>query len=385
METGDFTALLDPAIRVRRVAGVNGLDMQILEAGFEDTGRPTLLLLHGFPEIAYSWRRVMPKLAEAGYHVVAPDLRGYGWTTGWDGSYDGDVASFGMLNLVADCVALLHRLEKPKVRAVIGHDFGSPLAAFCALIRPDIFSSAILMSAPFAGPPAFPVGEAAPAPEPDNHAALAALERPRKHYQWYYSTRKANDDMLRCDQGLSDFLRAYFHVKSADWPGNDPHPLPGGTAQDLAVMPTYYIMDAGETMAETVAPHMPDAATVAACDWLTEADLTVYTQAYGRTGYQGGLNWYRNMTSDTLRAPLRLFSGKAIEVPVAFVGGEKDWGVYQVPGALERMAGEACADYRGTHLVPGAGHWVQQEQPGAVVETILGFLRETDGTVTCNG
>src|ERR1041385_3299352 len=104
------TAVLPPGIRSRFVAGINGLDMHILEAGHGGPGRPLVLMLHGFPELAYSWRKVMPALAEAGFHVVAPDQRGYGETTGWDGGYDGDLASFRALNLVEDAAQLLARM-----------------------------------------------------------------------------------------------------------------------------------------------------------------------------------------------------------------------------------------------------------------------------------
>src|SRR5256886_15344997 len=188
---------LPPAIRSRFVEGINGLRMHVLEAGFETKGRPCLLLLHGFPELSYSWRKVMPALAEAGYHVIAPDQRGYGRTTGWDGDYDGDLASFRLLNLVRDALGLVSALGHRTVAAVVGHDFGSPVAAWCALVRPDIFRSVALMSAPFAGPPALPFDTANKTPQGGAatassggsiHDALAKLPRPRKHYQWYYST-----------------------------------------------------------------------------------------------------------------------------------------------------------------------------------------------------
>ena len=112
--------------------------------------QPCVLLLHGFPELAYSWRKVMPPLAAAGFHVVAPDQRGYGRTTGWDGAYDGDVGSFRMLNLVEDVLALARALGERRAH-VVGHDFGSPVAAYCALTRPDVFRSVVMMSAPFGG------------------------------------------------------------------------------------------------------------------------------------------------------------------------------------------------------------------------------------------
>src|ERR1700710_2731395 len=130
---------LPASIRSRYVDSINGLRMHVLEAGYETKGRPCVLLLHGFPELAYSWRRVMPALAEAGYHVVAPDQRGYGRTTGWDGDYDGDLASFRLFNLVRDTLGLVLALGYERVAAVVGHDFGASVAAWCALLRPDVF------------------------------------------------------------------------------------------------------------------------------------------------------------------------------------------------------------------------------------------------------
>ena len=362
--------LLPPGVRSRLVADVNGLRMHILEAGHEPDGRPLVLLLHGFPELAWSWRKVMPALAAAGFHVVAPDQRGYGGTTGWDAAYDGDLASFRPLNLVQDLLDLVFALGRRHVRAVVGHDFGSPIAAHCALIRPDVFTSLVMMSAPFAGPP--PAG-AAPARPGGLNAALAGLTPPRQHYQWYYSTRAADADMRGARAGLHDFLRAYYHVKSADWAGNRPHPLAGASAAELARLPPYYVMPAQASMPETVAPYLPPAARAAACPWLTDAELDVYCAEFGRTGFQGGLQWYRCATSGLAAADLRLFAGRVITVPAAFIAGAADWGTYQSPGLFEHL-GRACADLRGRHLVPAAGHWVQQEQAAAVTALLLDFL-----------
>ena len=208
----------------------------------------------------------MLPLAAAGYHVVAPDQRGYGRTTGWDTRYDGDLASFRPLNLVQDVLALVSALGYRTVDAVVGHDFGSPVAAWCALTRPEVFRSVALMSAPFAGPPAPPLERSVDRV----HDELAALARPRKHYQWYYSTRAADGDMQHCPQGLHDFLRAYYHVKSADWAGNQTYRLAGISAAELAKLPTYYVMEQGQGMAQTVAPHMPTPEQVAAGAWLSE-------------------------------------------------------------------------------------------------------------------
>lgn len=346
----------------RFVDGVNGLRMHVLEAG--EKGRPGVLLLHGFPELAYSWRHVMPALAGAGFHVVALDQRGYGATTGWDAGYDGDVGSFRLLNLVRDALALLDRLGLQTVEAVVGHDFGASVAAWCALIRPDVFRRVALMSAPFAGPPA--IGSSRKGMGID--AGLAGLSRPRKHYHDYYSGREANGDMWRAPQGVAAFLRAYFHMKSADCPGDDPHPLSGWTAEGLAVLPEYYVMDRGLGMAATVAPHLLDAASA----WLTDRELAVYAEAFGRTGFQGGLNWYRCRT-EGWNADLEVFAGRTIDVPAVFVAGRRDWGMHQVPGALERMRA-VCPRMGAPVVVEGAGHWVQQERPGAVVEAVLGLL-----------
>lgn len=357
-----------------RFADVNGLTMHLLEAGFHPAGRPAVLLLHGFPELAYSWRKVMPALAAAGYHVLAPDQRGYGRTTGWDTAYDADLAPFGMLGLARDAFGLVRALGLHEVAAVVGHDFGSAVAAWCALLRPDVFRAVVMMSAPFAGPPPLPPGPPAPA-APDIHAALAALPRPRKHYQHYYGSREANADMWRCAQGVHDFLRAYYHHKSADWPLNRPHPLATWSADCLAELPTYYVMDLGKTMAQTVAAEMPGAGEIAACRWLPDAELAVYAGEYRRTGFQGGLQWYRAAAAPALVAQLQLFAGRTIDVPAMYVAGAADWGIHQKPGAFEAMQASACSRWCGTHLVDGAGHWVQQEQPDEVNTLLFDFLR----------
>src|SRR6187549_3862152 len=151
-------SILPSGIRSRFVRDVNGLKMHILEAGFEagagnGNGKPLILLLHGFPELAYSWRKVMLPLAQAGYHVVAPDQRGYGRTTGWDGSYDADGDPFRNVNMVRDAMGLVYALGYRSVAGVVGHDAGSPVASWCAVIRPDVFRKLALMSSPFPGPP----------------------------------------------------------------------------------------------------------------------------------------------------------------------------------------------------------------------------------------
>ena len=150
------TARSRAGIRSRHIANVNGMTVHILEAGYETPGRPAVLLLHGFPELAYSWRKVMPSLAAAGYHVIAPDQRGYGRTIGWDDSYDADPDPFRILNMTRDAIGLVYALGHRSVAMVVGHDAGAPVASWSALIRPDIFRSLTIMSSPFEGAPSLP-------------------------------------------------------------------------------------------------------------------------------------------------------------------------------------------------------------------------------------
>jgi pimeloyl-ACP methyl ester carboxylesterase len=372
-------------IRSRQIANVNGLTVHILEAGYETPGRPAVLLLHGFPELAFSWRKVMPSLAAAGYHVIAPDQRGYGRTIGWDDSYDADPDPFRILNMTRDAIALVYALGHSSVAMVVGHDAGAPVASWSALIRPDVFRSVTIMSSPFEGVPSLPFDTAngAPLPPPaltddELDAELAKLNPPRKYYQNYQRTRGANDDMLHAPQGLHAFFRAYYFYKSADYQGNHPHPLKARTAEEMAQIPTYYVMEKDKGMAATVAPFMPPADYIANCKWLTEAEVDVYATEYGRTGFTGALQGYRVRRGSDPRsiAEMHTFSGRTIDVPSQFIAGKSDWGVYQTPGALNKMHTSACTRMVGFHLLDGAGHWVQQEQPELVSALLVQFLRD---------
>jgi pimeloyl-ACP methyl ester carboxylesterase len=369
---------LPSSIRLRTIEGINGLTVHVLESGFESENRPCVLLLHGFPELAFSWRKVMPALAAAGYHVLAPDQRGYGRTTGWNASFDGDLAPFRLTNLVRDALGVVTAFGHRSVAAVVGHDFGSSVAAWCGVIRPDVFRSVVLMSAPFAGPPQIALNTAdtplPPKREEPVHRELAVLPRPRKHYLWYYSTREANTDMWQAPQGVHDFLRAYYHHKSADWKDNQPYQLKSWSADELAKLPTYYVMDLAKTMPETVAEEMPSTEAIAANTWLPDQELAVYSAEYQRTGFQGGLQWYRCGTSGAFTTELEIWSGRSIDVPSCFISGKQDWGTYQRPGVFETMQKTACTRMLDVHLVEGAGHWVQQEQPGEVSRLLLQFL-----------
>ena len=371
---------LAPGIRSRFVNNNNGVRMHVLEAGFEDGTRPCVVFLHGFPEIGYTWRNQLLPLARAGFHAIAPDLRGIGRSTAVPVAYEDDLRPYCILNRVSDVLGLVRALGYRKVAAVVGHDWGGPVAAWCALTRPDVFQSVVLMSTPFDGPPTLPLDTAshpgAPAVDFDFDSIekqLEALPHPRKHYRRYYATRAANEDMWHAPQGTHDLLRALFHFKSADWKGNKPFPLKSWAASELAKMPTYYIMDLHESVAATVAAHMPSSSQIGACRWMTEQDLDVYSGEYTRTGFQGGLNWYRIFG---VSGELNSFSGRTIDVPSLYIAGGSEWGVYQSPGAFEAMQRHACTRLLGVHLVAGAGHSVAEEQPAAVNGLIIDFLGE---------
>jgi pimeloyl-ACP methyl ester carboxylesterase len=365
-------------IRSRMVAGVNGMTMHALEAGFESPNRPAVLLIHGFPELGYSWRHVMLPLAKAGYHVIAPDQRGYGRSGGTDVKFDDDLTPFSTLNRVRDMMALINALGHRNVSLVVGHDFGSPVAGWCALTRPDVFRSVVMMSAPFGGGAPLPFNTAneppkpAPAAGPNADDELAQLSPPRKHYQTYYTTREANENMWHAKQGVHNFLRAYYHMKSADWTANKPFPLASNAASEQAKLPRYYVMDLDKGMAEQVAGDMPAAAQIASCKWLTDEELKVYSSEYGRNGFQGGLQSYRVGRVARLSAELQLFAGRTIDVPSLFLSGKSDWGVHQRAGSLEGMQ-RACTKFEGVELVDGAGHWVQQERADHVASRLLAF------------
>jgi pimeloyl-ACP methyl ester carboxylesterase len=371
------SATLPLGIRSRYIDNNNGVQMHVLEAGAEASGRPCIVCLHGFPELAYTWRHQLPALANAGFHVVAPDLRGYGRSVTAPVTYDDDILPYSRMNCVSDVVGLVRALGYAKVAAIIGHDWGGPTAAWCALLRPDIFQSVVLVSTPFGGPPTLPLNTSKHPRKAvagiDIDKDLAALPRPRKHYSSYWATRGANEDMWHAPQGVHDLLRALYYFKSADWKGNRPFPLKSWTAAELAKMPEYYIMDLNKTTAETLAAMMPSEAQIANCQWMSELDLQVYSAEYVRTGFQGGLNLYR---IQEVAGDLSGFSGRTIDVPACYIAGASEWAVYQTPGAFEAMQHSACTRLLGVHLVHGAGHSVVEEQPDQVNQLVIEFMRQ---------
>ncbi|RAK98846.1 alpha/beta fold hydrolase [Aspergillus ibericus CBS 121593] len=402
-----MTSLPLPPTITTRLIPTPPLTTHILESGAPSQNSPTtprkplILLLHGFPELAYSWRKVLPQLASAGYHVVAPDARGFGRTTGWDTRpYDTvDLNTFTGTSLVRDVVRLVYALGYTSVACVVGHDAGAVTAAMCAVSRPDLFRGVVLLSHPFGGVPKVPFDvesgslsvDEGKGPEKEEekegggsgrdtvHEDLLALGR--KHYKWYYSTEAASREMENPAGGMHAFLRGYFHVKSGAWEGNQPEMLSGWTAEELARMPYYYIMPAEASMPEAVEMLMRGASEsgVERCrEWLSEEELGVYVAEYARTGFQGALNWYRVRTAEGGKYTWdwEVYAGRKIDIPCAFVSGRQDWGIYQEPGALEKMRdGTVCSNFRELRLVDGVGHWAPQESPEVVVEVILGLVK----------
>jgi pimeloyl-ACP methyl ester carboxylesterase len=381
---------------------------------------PLILLLHGFPELAYSWRKVLAPLSEArgGYHVVAPDLRGYGRTQQGPGDrptrqirYDDPLAPFHVLNIVEDICALVHALGHKSVAMLVGHDFGSPVAGHCVLARPALFESVVFMSAPFAGVERPPIQRDGSGAAADNAAdadkpppalvhavatALAALTPPRKHYTAYFSTPDANREMLGArPEDLHSFVGGYYHMKSGAWEGNTAHPLLSasdpaptiaGLARDLAALPEYYVMPLGEDMRQVVARHarQDPRFTWPQDDENDGADAdagAVYASTFARTGFQGGLNYYRCALAPPPAErvdELVALSDLRVSVPAAFIAGARDWGVYQTPGAVEKMRRLCGMESEDLVLIEGAGHWVQQEAPERVIAELLRFLGKVE-------
>nr|POF07089.1 epoxide hydrolase a [Quercus suber] len=358
-----------------------GLNFHTLQAGKQ--GDPLILFVHGFPELAYSWRKILPVIAAQGYYCVAPDQRGYGRTTGWAKVpfEETKVEDYVFTNLVRDLVCLTYKLGYTELKCIVGHDFGAVSSAMAALMRPDIFKATVQMSHPHHAPPLPPLGDSMPAPKPDIQAELSKLDPPRKHYKWYNSTAVASSDWDKPPQGLASFLRGYFHLKSANWPLNQPEPLKEWSAEALAPMPEYYVMRENRSMPETVAANMESSKAdyKATESWLSPDELEVYCAEWGRTGFTAALSWYRGQAASTPQSArdMLLFAGRRLEVPCTFISGKQDWGNYQQPGALQsyddpKTVKEGCN--KGVYLVDGAGHWIQQEQPAAVIEHLTNFL-----------
>jgi pimeloyl-ACP methyl ester carboxylesterase len=324
-----------------RTVEANGLRMHVAEQG----AGPLVVLCHGFPECWYSWRHQLRALAEAGFRAVAPDMRGYGRT-----DRPAEVERYTLLHLVGDMVGLLDALGAEAAAAIVGHDWGAPMAWHAALLRPDRFRAVVGLSVPFA-----PRGPAPP-------TTLMPRSEDAHFYQLYFQAEGVAEAELERDVRLT--LRRLLHAASGEAALARPH---AGGAAAAAAGAVGMVPRHGGLLTRMADPDSLPA-------WLSEADLRVYAEEFARTGFRGGLNWYRNVDRNwELLAP---FAGLRVEVPALYVAGDRDL-VLAFRGMERLIAGlQAFAPrLRGTIMLPGCGHWTQQERDREVNAALIDFLR----------
>lgn len=316
-----------------RFIETNGIQMHLAEQG----EGPVVLLCHGFPELWYSWRHQLEALAAAGFHAVAPDMRGYGQTDAPEA-----IDQYTLLHLVGDMVGLLDALNQ-ETAVIAGHDWGAPVAWHAALLRPDRFRAAIGLSVPF-----IPRGQAHPSRSvPETEEAV--------FYQKYFQSPGVAEAEYEHDVRAS--------VRSAFYRGSGDAPRAPITAEGHVFMVP---RKGGLRAIQANPPSLPP--------WVTEADVDIYVENFKRTGYRGGLNWYRNIDRNwQLLAP---FSGSKITVPAMLIAGDRDLvlgfrGMDQVISNLRNDVPKL----QKTLILQGCGHWTQQERPQEVNQAIIEFLQ----------
>jgi pimeloyl-ACP methyl ester carboxylesterase len=328
---------------VHRFVDTNGIRMHVAEAG----RGPLVVLCHGFPESWRSWRHQLTALAEAGFHAVAPDQRGYGQT-----SAPPAVDQYTLLHLVGDLVGLLDALGE-RTAVVVGHDWGAPVAWHAALLRPDRFPAVVGLSVPFR-----PRGSTRP-------TSVMPQTADAVFYQLYFQEPGVAEADLERDVGAS--LRRLLYWASGEARGGSA--APAVAAGDVGLVPR----------AGGLVRSMPEPPALPA--WLTPADLEHYTAEFERTGFRGGLNWYRNIDRNwELLAP---WAGARVTLPALYVAGDRDLvlafrGMDQLLPALPQFV----PGLRRTLILPGCGHWTQQERPAEVNAALVEFLRQLPWT-TC--
>ena len=306
----------------------NGITQRYAECG----SGPVVLFCHGWPESWYSWRHQMLALASSGYRCIAPDMRGYGGTDA-----PRDIEHYSILDLVGDMTALLRELAVGDA-VVVGHDWGAPVAWHCALLRPDMFRAVVGMSVPWALRGKIDL--------------LSALEKQgvSRFYMQYFQTPGAAE--AEFEQDVRNSLRLIYFTLSGDQPEHE---------QGFAVLPA-----TGGFLTNKQAPSNPP-------EWLSKNDLDWFVNEFGRTGFRGGLNWYRNLTQNwRLTAP---WQGQPIRQPSMFIAGSRD-GVLKFPASKIQidLFPKSLPGIRGVHILEGAGHWIQQERASKVNQLLLDFL-----------
>jgi pimeloyl-ACP methyl ester carboxylesterase len=314
-------------IKHRRIA-TNGVNLHIAEAG----AGPLVILLHGVPELWYSWRDQLIPLAQAGYHAVAPDLRGYG-----ESDVPQPIESYSMRNMIADVVGLLDSLGQQKC-VLVGHDWGANIAWACAEVDPERVAGVVALGVPY--------HQRTPTPPTE---FLEKLSGDKFSFGRYFQKPGVAEAELEKDP--RDSLRRFFYALSGDAP------------QELL----QYLFF-GKPATAGVLEGMPDPPTLP--QWLTEADLDYYAQAFKRTGFRGALNRYRNLDRDWKELPQVGTAG--VRQPVLFVGGKRDSAVHF--GSFDPMI-KAAPNLRRIVFLPDCGHWTQQERPSEVNAEIVAFLQ----------
>jgi pimeloyl-ACP methyl ester carboxylesterase len=319
---------------VHRSIETNGIRLHLAEAG---TG-PLVVLCHGFPESWYSWRHQLRALAEAGFHAAAPDMRGYGGS-----NRPRAIDQYTLLHLVGDMVGLVDALGAE--RAVIaGHDWGAPVAWHAALLRPDRFRGVIGLSVPFR-----PRGTVRPT------TGMSQTDD-AVFYQLYFQEPGVAEAEFERDTRVS--VRTILYSASGDAPRRDW----GGAAANAVGMISRQDGFLSGMVNPVSLPH-----------WLSEADVDFYAGEYARTGFRGGLNWYRNIDRNwELLAP---FVGMRVTVPALYIAGDRDLVVaFRGMDQLLPSLANFVPQLRQTIMLPGCGHWTQQERAAEVNAAILEFL-----------
>jgi pimeloyl-ACP methyl ester carboxylesterase len=316
-----------------RTVDARGTRIHLVEEG----EGPIVLLVHGFPESWYSWRHQLPAIAAAGFRAVAIDVRGYGRS-----SKPLDIDAYGMVHHVADNAGVVEALGE-ETAIIVGHDWGSPIAAHSALLRPDVFTAVGLLSVAYSPP-----GRRRPT---ESFAAMAGASGDEEFYINYFQEPGRAEAEIELD--VRSWLLGFYVSASGDRVA----PADGGT---VATIPT------GRQMRDRFV--IPDVLPA----WLTEDDLAFSTAEFERSGFRGPLNRYRNVDRDWV--DLTAWRGSPITVPALFVGGERDGPTIWGAGAIARYP-QTLPHLRGSHILPGCGHWIQQERPDELNELLTGFLR----------
>jgi len=314
-----------------RMIETNGIRLHVAEQG----EGPLVILCHGFPECWYSWRHQLPALAKAGFRAVAPDLRGYGRSDRPE-----DVEKFTILHDIGDIVGLVDALGA-KQAVIAGHDIGASIAWQAALLRPDRFRGVIAMSPPFR-PRAFGNSPVPP-------TTLMPRNENAQFYQLFLQTPEAEAALGR---DLRRTFRSQFYTLSGDKPAS----APGG-------MPAGMVPRQGAVLVDP--PSLPP--------WITESDINVYVEAYAQSGWHGPLAWWRNI--DRGWELMAAFDGATVGVPALYMAGERDIIAVAFQQAIAKQS-TYVQKLRPPVMLPGCGHWTQQERPAEVNAAMIDFLRQ---------